>query len=63
LEGQYLINWLFFGAYAHEFEVKILDVDVDDILGRLKWIGARKVKERKMRRFVYDISPEKKNSW
>ncbi len=46
-----------------EFEVKILDVDVDDILGRLKRIGARKVKERKMRRFVYDISPEKKNSW
>lgn len=43
-----------------EYEVKILDINVKDILGRLEKLGARKIIERNMKRFVYDL---KDNSW
>lgn len=38
-----------------EFEVKILDIDVADVKKRLQNVGAVKVAERSMRRFVYDL--------
>jgi len=46
-----------------EFEVKILNINVAEIKRKLKAIGAKKLIERKMRRYVYDIDPKDKNTW
>ena len=46
-----------------EYEIKILDIDVEQIKAKLDAIGATKHLERSMRRNVYDIDPEDKDSW
>ncbi|MGV8141601.1 MAG: class IV adenylate cyclase [Candidatus Woesearchaeota archaeon] len=46
-----------------EFEVKILEIDVENISEKLKKLGAKKIAERNMKRYVYDIIPKKKDSW
>lgn len=45
-----------------ELEVKILDINVSNILKKLQEIWAKKIVDRNMRRYVYDI-PERANSW
>jgi adenylate cyclase class 2 len=45
-----------------EFELRILDIDVDDVKRRLEQIGATCVAERSMRRKVYDFD-ENPNAW
>lgn len=46
-----------------EFEVKILEIDVDEIISKLNWLGAKKNGEKLQKRFVYDFTPKKNNSW
>ena len=46
-----------------EYECRILDIDLEEIRKKLESIGARKVKERSMRRYVYDIDPNRKGFW
>lgn len=46
-----------------EFEVKILEINVDEIVKKLGSLGAKKIIERKMRRYVYDIEPGNPNLW
>lgn len=46
-----------------EIEVKILDINVEEIKEKLKVLGAKILKERNMRRYVYDLIPKKDNSW
>ncbi len=46
-----------------EFEVKILNVDVAAFKKKLAEVGAKKHKEREMRRYVYDIEKGNENSW
>jgi len=46
-----------------EYEVKILDVDVEEIKKKLEGIGAEKYLEREMRRYVYDIEPADQSRW
>lgn len=46
-----------------EFEVKILDINVDEAKKRLESAGAVFYLERFMRRYVYDISPDKPDTW
>jgi adenylate cyclase class 2 len=46
-----------------EFEVKILEIDVNQIVKKLDKLGAKKIVERKMKRFVYDMVPKKENCW
>ncbi len=46
-----------------EFEVKILEIDVDEIVAKLAELDAKKIGEKKQRRFVYDLVPKKENSW
>lgn len=46
-----------------EYECRILDIDVEEIRKKLESIGAKKVKERSMRRYVYDIDPNRKGFW
>jgi len=46
-----------------EFEAKILEINVDEIISVLNELGAKKVGEKQQRRFVYDFTPKKENSW
>ena len=46
-----------------EFEVKILDIDVEEIKKKLDSIGAKKYLDRSMRRYVYDITPGDNSKW
>ena len=46
-----------------EYEVKILDIGVDEVTCKLEELGAEKVAEREMKRLVYDFNPVKENSW
>jgi adenylate cyclase, class 2 len=46
-----------------EFEVKILNIDVDYIQEKLKKLNAKKIMNRNMKRFVYDFNPKKEKSW
>lgn len=46
-----------------EYEVKILDIDVEKIKKKLDEIGAKKYLEREMRRYVYDIDPQDQSKW
>ena len=48
---------------ATEFEAKILDIDVDSIIIKLNSLGAKKILERDMRRYVYDFNPKRDDSW
>ncbi len=42
-----------------EIEIKILDINVDAIKSKLSELGAEKIAERNMRRFVYDCNKER----
>jgi len=42
-----------------EYEVKILDINIEDIQNKLKKIKATKIAERSMKRLVYDIKLDK----
>lgn len=46
-----------------EFEVKILEIDVDAIQEKLKFLGAEKIGEKFQKRYIYDLKPYKKDSW
>jgi len=46
-----------------EFEVKILNINVEEIKKKLECIGAVMVKDRNMKRYVYDIDPNRENYW
>lgn len=45
-----------------EYECRILDINPSEIQTKLKEIGAKKLLERKMRRYVYDIISDK-HTW
>lgn len=46
-----------------EYEVRILEIDVEKIVLKLNSIGAKKIITRNMKRYVYDFIPKKNNSW
>lgn len=46
-----------------EFEIRILEIDVNDMIEKLEKLWAQRIAEREMRRFVYDFSPKKEWSW
>lgn len=46
-----------------EFEVKILEIDVDKIKKKLEELKAKKVSETIQKRYVYDFDPVDPNSW
>jgi len=50
-------------AMKTEFEVKILDIDVDEIARKLDKLKAKKISDRMQMRYVYDIDPNNKSSW
>ena len=48
---------------ATEYEVKVLDIDTEGIISRLNNLGAEKIGEKNMRRYVYEFSPKRASSW
>ena len=46
-----------------EFEAKILNVDPDLVVGRIKHAGGVHIADRLMRRYVYDIVPGDQSKW
>jgi len=46
-----------------EFEVKVLDIDSDAVVVKLKALGAEFVGNKDSRRYVYDFTPVNPNSW
>lgn len=46
-----------------EYEVKILDINIDSMRRKLKKIGAKKICSRNMKRVVFDFKPKNENSW
>jgi adenylate cyclase, class 2 len=46
-----------------EYEVKILDINLKEVLGKLKRLGAERVSERILKRYIYDLKPKRVNSW
>ena len=46
-----------------EFEAKILDIDVDELVSTLDKIGAKKVSDKMQKRLVYDFIPKRENSF
>ena len=46
-----------------EYEIKILEINVEKIQKKLSDLNAERIGEKNMRRFVYDFNPIKENSW
>ncbi|MCK5084484.1 MAG: CYTH domain-containing protein [Candidatus Pacebacteria bacterium] len=46
-----------------EFEVKILEINVEKTISKLDVLGAKRIGEKFQKRFVYDFDPQKENSW
>jgi len=46
-----------------EIEVKILEINVPEIINKLNKINATKIKEKFQKRYTYDFNPIKENSW
>lgn len=46
-----------------EFEAKILEIDVDEVIAKLDVLGARKIGEKMQKRFVYDFVPKIEKTW
>ncbi|TDW84529.1 adenylate cyclase class 2 [Kribbella pratensis] len=46
-----------------EFEAKVLGVDPDEVAGRILSLGGRRVGDRLMRRYVYDIEAGDQSRW
>ena len=46
-----------------EFEVKVLDIDVEKMISKLSILGAKRIGEKFQKRFVYNFNPPKENSW
>lgn len=46
-----------------EYEVRVLDIDVDNLISKLESMGAKKVGEYFQRRYVYDFNPKIEGKW
>lgn len=46
-----------------EYEVRVLEIDKENIIKRLEKLGAVKIGEYDYKRYVYDMKPNKKGQW
>ncbi|HAN09446.1 MAG TPA: hypothetical protein DCP90_02405 [Clostridiales bacterium] len=46
-----------------EYEIRVLEVDVDKVVRKLDELGAEKIGEYDLKRCTYDFTPVKENSW
>ena len=46
-----------------EYEIRILEIDKEEMIKRLENLGAKKVGEYEQKRYVYDLRPVEKGKW
>lgn len=46
-----------------EYEVRVLDVDVDDFIKQIKKLGAIYVNKYEQKRYIYDFNSKIDNKW
>lgn len=46
-----------------EREVRILEINIEEVENKLKKLGARKIGEYFQKRYTYDFNPKKENKW
>ena len=46
-----------------EYEVRVLEIDVDAIIEKLEKLGAKKIGDWNYRRYVYDVKPKEEGKW
>ena len=46
-----------------EYEIRVLEVDVEEIVAKLEKLGAQKVGDWEQKRYVYDFNPKRENQW
>ena len=46
-----------------EYELRILEIDKDEIIKKLESLGATKVADFDQKRYVYDLIPKQENKW
>ena len=46
-----------------EYEIRVLEININDIIVKLEKMGAKKIGEFNQKRFVYDLKPKKSGKW
>ena len=46
-----------------EYEIRVLEVDIEEIVTKLETLGATKVGDWEQKRYVYDFNPKRENQW
>lgn len=46
-----------------EYEIRILEIDKEEIIKKLEKLGAKKIGEFNQKRYVYDLHPIQKDKW
>ena len=46
-----------------EYEIRVLEINTDEIIQKLETLGAKKVGEWLQKRYVYDTNPKSENAW
>lgn len=46
-----------------EYEAKILNINIAEVIERLEQLGAQKIKDYTFRRYVFDTIPQQANRW
>lgn len=46
-----------------EYELRVLEIDQDEMVKRLEKLGAKKIGEFYQKRYVYDLNPPQKGKW
>ena len=46
-----------------EYEIRILEIDIDRVTNTLELLGAKKVGEYFQKRYVYDLNPVQNGKW
>lgn len=46
-----------------EYEVRVLEIDVEEMIKKIEDMGAKKIGEYEQKRYVYDIKPAEEGKW
>lgn len=46
-----------------EYEVRVLEINIDEMIKKLEALNAKKVGEWEQKRYVYDLIPKSENAW
>ena len=46
-----------------EYELRVLEIDKDEMIKKLESLGATKVADFDQKRYVYDLVPKQENKW